>query len=352
VPWDLLDGYDLINAAAACPAGSLGLDPGRMNPIATRMERQGLPLRYRLFGLGVASDLPLPELREDEGEDEGGAPPDVTIRTGPLPEPREPLEPIGDHVELAPAELRLKLPGIGDFLVRDGREIFVEPHGDASPEDLRAYLLGSVIGGLIHQAGLLPLHASAVARDGRAAAFIGRSGAGKSTLAHRLSVRGWELLSDDVCAVHGGIGAPPLVWPGIRQFKLWDSSLAAAGESKAGLQPVLMRDDKFLLPTDRLADDRPHRLALVYVLARDESAGQSRIDPVTGMDAVHALVSNTYRGIALRSMGRSAWHLRRCTDLAQQCRIFCLTMAWGFEHADHAYALIAEHMMAEFGDGT
>jgi hypothetical protein len=324
-----------------------------MKPMTTAMERPEPPLRYRLFGLGVASDLALPELRPDLPVDEAAdAAPDVAIRTGLLPEPRDALVAIGDHVEIAAAELRLRVPEVADFLVRDGREIFVQPHAGAAADDLRAYLLGSVFGALIHQAGLLPLHASAVARGDRAAAFIGRSGAGKSTLAHRLGVRGFGLLSDDVCAVHGAVGAAPMVWPGIRQFKLWNSSLAAAGESKEGLRPVLMRDDKFLLPTNRIAEDRGHRLALVYLLARDAAGGESRIEPVTGMEAVQALVSNTYRGIALRGMGRSGWHLRRCADLARQCRIFSLTMAWGFDRADEAYALIEEHLLVELGSGT
>jgi hypothetical protein len=317
--------------------------------VTTTTDATPLEHRYRLFGLGIASDLDLPELREDSDR---RAKPDVAIRLAPLPEPRQGLVPLGDHVEIAAGELRLQVPDVGGFLVREGREIFVQPLPDASPDDLRAYLLGSVFGGLVHQAGLLPLHASAIAVGDRAAAFLGRSGAGKSTLAHRLSGRGYGLLSDDVCVVHGAGESPPIVWPGIRQFKLWNSSLAAAGESKAGLRPVLMRDDKYLLPTTRLAEDRPHRLDLVYVLGRDEAASETRIEPLRGLDAINALVSNTYRGVALRAMGRSAWHLRRCADLARQCRVFSLTIGWGFDRAEEAYARIEAHMKEQSETGT
>ena len=301
--------------------------------------------RYRLFGLAVESDVALPELRDDDRR----GPADVSIRLGPLPEASDALVAIGDHVEIAPTEFRLRVPDVAGFLVRGGRDIFLSPSEGAASEDIRAYLLGSVFGGLVHQAGLLPLHASAIAHEGRAAAFLGRSGAGKSTLAHRLSERGHGLLSDDVCVVHGD--GEPIVWPGIRQFKLWNSSLAAAGESKEGLRPVLMRDDKFLLPTSRLAPDRPHRLSLVYVLGRHDGE-ESRIAPLKGLDAINALVSNTYRGVALRGMGRSAWHLRRCAELTRHCRIFSLSMAWGFERADTVYSYIEEHMLAQLALGT
>jgi hypothetical protein len=305
--------------------------------------------RYRLFGLSLASDLELPELRSDTAP---SASPDLVIRTGELPEPRQELSPIGDFVEIAPREFRLQVPEVGGFMVRDGCEIFVRPLRGAEPADLRAYLLGSVLGGLVHQAGLLPLHASAIARGEQAAAFLGASGAGKSTIAHRLSRKGYGLLSDDVCVVHPGADGGALVWPGIRQFKLWDSSLAAAGESRSGLAPVLMREDKFLLPASRTADDSAHRLDLIYVLARGEKGGENRIEALKGLQAVNALVSNTYRGLALRGMGRSAWHLQRCVELARHCRIFTFTMAWGFDRAERAYAAIETHMLDQFGRGT
>lgn len=48
---------------------------------------------------------------------------------------------------------------------------------------------------------LLWLHASAVARDGRALVLVGPSGAGKSTVAVHLIDRGWHLLADDLVAV-------------------------------------------------------------------------------------------------------------------------------------------------------
>ena len=345
---DLVDGHVHINAAALERGGPKAAMTGTSVSRMKKNERSA-SRRYRLFGLSVESDVALPELREDSAA-AGRA--DVVIRQQALPEPREALVPIGDFVELAPTEFRLQVPDVGSFLVRGGSEIFVDPLPGAEAADLRAYLLGSVFGGLVHQAGLLPLHASAVARGGQAAAFLGPSGAGKSTTAHRLSGRGYDLLSDDVCVVHQGDDGDPLVWPGIRQFKLWDSSLAAAGESKAGLEPVLMREDKFLRPAERLAEDRPHRLELIYVLSRGREAGENRIDELKGLDAINALVSNTYRGLALRGMGRSSWHLQRCAELARRCRIFSFAMDWGFERADDAYSAIETHMLAQFARGT
>jgi hypothetical protein len=55
--------------------------------------------------------------------------------------------------------------------------------------------------------GLEVLHASAVALDGRAIAFLGPSGAGKTTLAMHLLARGARLVTDDVLAVTAAGGS-------------------------------------------------------------------------------------------------------------------------------------------------
>lgn len=52
-------------------------------------------------------------------------------------------------------------------------------------------------GQLLKEAGLFPLHAAGVARDGRGYLFLGKSGSGKSTLTLNLVRAGYGLLSDD-----------------------------------------------------------------------------------------------------------------------------------------------------------
>ena len=47
--------------------------------------------------------------------------------------------------------------------------------------------------------GVMPVHAAAVARDGRALLLIGRGGRGKTTTALTLAARGWRLIADDLC---------------------------------------------------------------------------------------------------------------------------------------------------------
>ena len=45
--------------------------------------------------------------------------------------------------------------------------------------------------------GIMPLHASALARNGQALLMIGEGGSGKTTTALALAMRGWQLIADD-----------------------------------------------------------------------------------------------------------------------------------------------------------
>ena len=80
-------------------------------------------------------------------------------------------------------------------------EIVAEPRQGVPDSNVRLFLLGSAMGALLHQRGLLPLHTNAVEVGGRAFAFMGKSGAGKSTLAAWFHDRGFRIVADDVCVV-------------------------------------------------------------------------------------------------------------------------------------------------------
>lgn len=47
--------------------------------------------------------------------------------------------------------------------------------------------------------GVMPVHAAAVARGGKAVLLVGAGGRGKTTTALTLATRGWQLIADDVC---------------------------------------------------------------------------------------------------------------------------------------------------------
>ena len=265
---------------------------------------------HRAFGLTLRCDFALPELIAAPE----GAPVDVTItRVGTLPA-RPDLPRLTAQVTVDAQTFRFTTAGIADFEARNGTTISVCPTHPSDPAAVRAHLLGSVMGALLHQRGLLPLHASVVAIDGRAIAFTGASGAGKSTLALALQQRGHATIGDDLCAIHLD-GGQAVTSTGVTRLKLWAPSLHAAGQQTDGLEPIAARLDKYHWPASAMVDDVT--LPLVAIVALDWSDRDIVVTPLSGAGAVGALVINTFRGVLVEPMGIGPAHLARCAAVAR-----------------------------------
>ncbi|MBC3941261.1 hypothetical protein [Sphingomonas albertensis] len=259
---------------------------------------------------------------------------DVDVRLAPAPPPDAPE--ILPAVRVDANHFWMDVPRVGRFLVRNGREMIVEPCPGAPDGDVRAYLLGSAMGALLQQRGLLPLHASAVAVDGRAVAFIAPAGSGKSTIAMHLQHRGHRVICDDICAVEVGDGVARLR-PGLRNLKLWRASLGAIARTPDGLEPVLADMDKYRVPVDAPTGDRVFDLAAVVLLGWGE---EPAIASLPGAEAVGALIANTFRGQLVAPMGRQAAHWRQCLDLFNAAGVHRLVRPRALDRLAEASALV------------
>jgi hypothetical protein len=302
---------------------------------------QQLFFRYRAFGLLLQSALPLPELRPvPDGHPDAAAPADVIVTLGPAPRPPAPAVQVVTDVWAGPDVFWMDVPGAARFLVRHGREMIVEAQPGTAEGDIRAYLLGSALGALLHQRGVLPLHASAVEVDGRAVAFIAPSGGGKSTMAMHLQHRGHRVICDDICAVEVADGQAR-VWPGLRNLKLWRASLGAIDRAPDGLEPVLADLDKYRLPLSAPAEDRAFDLAAVVMLEWGDAPSIARLP---GAAAVGALIANTFRGQLVAPMGREAAHWRQCLAVFAAAGVRVLTRPRALDRLDEASALAITDM--------
>jgi hypothetical protein len=211
---------------------------------------------------------------------------------------------------------------VGRFLIKDGQEVIIDAAPGVSERNLRVYLLGSAFGALLHQRGLLPLHANAVLIEGRAFAFIGRSGAGKSTLAAWFQEQGHVVLADDVCAVALSTDQRPLVLPGVPRLRLWKDAIEHAGHDSRNFERSFDGFDKFDMPAPREGEQEAAPLAGCYWLREPQADETSRIDRLTGARAVEVLIANTYRGQFATLLGRGIPHMQSCVRLARTVPVY------------------------------
>jgi len=305
------------------------------------MNAPGRHFYYTLFGLTVRSEIELPELRP---ADCGDADVDIGLRDLGAAAPAREVA----GLTLTPDGVVLCVPGISRYLIEQGCRIFVDPEKGVSPRNVRLFLLGSAFGALLHQRGLLPLHANAIVIEGRAVAFTGRSGAGKSTLASLFHDRGHRLLSDDVCVIDFDGAGQPIVHAGIPHMRLWRDSLERSGRTPDDFEAVLDGRDKYTVPARWSDTAEPVPLGAVFTLASaGEDARQVGIRRLRGAEALNALIANTYRGHYVARFGDSRRHWATSLDLVAKVPIFELERPWSQDWFAPTVDAVAAHLRAD-----
>jgi hypothetical protein len=199
-----------------------------------------------------------------------------------------------------------------------------------SKGEVEEILRGPVCAFFLLETGFEPLHASAIALEGRCIAFAGHPGAGKSSLVAWMARHGAQFMCDDILPLRERQGA---VWghPGLAQIRLEPPAAQELGwrcgapgaNSSGGLQDKA----KFRVATAR----RPCPLAGIYLLERrmkEAARGVEtrRLDP---REAFRALLKAT-RNDSLETPGRLRRQMRLFAKLARTVPVSRLRYPNGF----------------------
>jgi hypothetical protein len=274
---------------------------------------------YAVHGLVIASELELPELSPSVSD--VPLKPDIRVRLGRFSPELKTFETEIPLLSTTDDGLLLDVPGAARFAVRPGCDVTVEMADNPDMELVRLFFFGSVIGLVCHLRGLLPLHASAVAIDGKAIAFCGPPGMGKSTLAAFCVDAGARLVADDVLVVSIDGASHAMANPGMPKVKLWRDAIEVLGRTTEGLTRDWARAEKFHLPAGRHIVAEPVRLSHIFVLESDENAGAGVTALVSGAEAVSELIQNTYRPEYLDVAYRRAAHFAECARLTKLTKV-------------------------------
>jgi hypothetical protein len=163
--------------------------------------------RYRVYGLTIDSEFPLPGRPADDGSA------DVTARWGEC-KPVPPTPPEGTLLSSFEAgSVRyftvrtsngyvIRYPNVCDAVVSpDLSRIELVPSATEHGPHAQVLFGGSILANIMMLGGACVLHASAVETNGYAVGFIGPPGGGKSTMAALACAAGGCLITDDVLRV-------------------------------------------------------------------------------------------------------------------------------------------------------
>lgn len=265
--------------------------------------------RYIAYGLRIRSEIALPLTAASIGREA-----DVNIRIGAVPEalaaPRRGRGPW----EAAPGLFLMTVEGVARYLVREGREILVDPAGPVVGEVIST-LLGAVLAALLQQRGILTLHASAIASGDGAVLFAGHSGLGKSTLLAALIDRGSEMLSDDVTGIVAEGGDSPVALPAFPCLRLWRDAVQELRWEARMQGPVREGMDKHFAAVERFRE-APLPVRLVFVLKNGQREG-IEMETMSPGAALERLARRTYRRRFALGLGRGGEQFRTLAALVR-----------------------------------
>lgn len=198
--------------------------------------------------------------------------------------------------------LRLEyFDGTQFWLERAGKEIWATWPESSTLEDACSYLVGPVLGILLRMRGVTCLHASAVALNGEALAFVGMEGAGKSTTAAAFAREGDGVLSDDVVALQEN-ESKFLVVPAYPHVCLWQESVAMLYGSADALPPFSKGWEKQRLSLgngETRFQSQPLSLGAIYFLGERRSEDAPLVETVRPQAALLSLITDSFASSTL-----------------------------------------------------
>ena len=298
---------------------------------------------YKAYGLGIHSDIALSDLLPSQSGKT-----DVRIRLGKLDESFLQAElnggitrsGYGITARASTEAVTFHWRGIGTALVRGGSDVIVDAAAGINERDLSPYINGSILAVLLHQRGLMVLHASAVVLNGQAVAFLGDKGAGKSTFAAFLQNRNHTLLTDDLVPVKF-VDNRAFAVPGFPSVRLWADSVESIGVDPRSLPMINSFVNKHSYRRSDGFSDDPVNISRLYVLTENAEINIRKIEP---RESFIEIVRNCYLSRYTDATGQTASHFKNCAALAASVPVYELNRPHDFAALPDVASMVENHL--------
>jgi hypothetical protein len=246
---------------------------------------------YSIYGLTMTVPFPCPMLTPVLTDNI----PDIRIVEGPVP--RSLVKPVVEDQNWQATPGSFLLRGghrAGRFLAEGGERITLQRNPAAEDDLLCALLLTSVIAALLHQRGLLVLHANVVMTPHGAVAISGEAGAGKSTTQAVLLDWGCRMIADDVTVLSQGADGQIVALPGVPKMNLCEDTAINFGYEVAHLLRNPLLRSKVIVPVTLDATmTEPVPLKSIYHL-NCHTGKDLIVTPLTGVKKFEVLQECIY----------------------------------------------------------
>lgn len=275
--------------------------------------------KYWGYGLHILSEIEFPELLPADFEEA-----DITISAGIVPQDlvdegliKKPFS------QLTKDEYILNIKNVCRYYAGFGKTVIFEQDESSELLSVRLFLLGTIMAAILFQRGDIPMHASAIIKDGRLILFAGNSGVGKSTLLAGLSSLGYEVFSDDVCVLKINQANEVTGTSSYPMIKLWEDALDKLDISDFNkdykVRPEMPKFGQFFYKTFH-KESIP--LEKIFILSPQNTVGEVIINELPSISGFKQLEKQVYKFQLIGNTQLRAKQFSLLSKVASQAKIY------------------------------
>lgn len=273
--------------------------------------------KYTAFGYNIKSEIPIICFDESNFYEDY----DIEIRIGETPNSLNNVIQEGSFYQAAENEFLLKVPFNANFYISNGNNVVVKPFENSKIEELSTFICGRILGILLHQRKLNPIHGSAIKYKNKVIAFAGISGSGKSTIIAAIEKKGGEIISDDLLLFK--IDDSIKLIPSFPFIKLWQDAIRILNIDKTRLSKIRNEIGKYYYKVKNFAKT-PEKVDYIIFL-NVHNKNNYEIEEIYGHKKFNFLKETTYIFANVKKTGIINSNFKICSQLAKELPMFVLT---------------------------
>lgn len=282
--------------------------------------------QYQIYGLSIASTRKISLLKETTFSQKANLKVDWNISTAQTPDSTFVWQPVqtellkyfvdvdvwkteNDQGSFTKVRFKVDDSIKVNFVVdSSGQTLQMFHDEDVLESDVESLFVGPVLSFVLRLRGVVCLHSSVVALDGKAIVFPGHSTAGKSTIAAAMAEAGAKVLADDIAVLFPGEEGF-LVQPGYSKVRLRPKAAAFLTSDPASLPKVYSyyKESRYAsLEESGKFHPEPLPLAAVYILGEySDDYREPFVEPINSSEKFIKLVQNTSGSYVIEGESRA-----------------------------------------------
>ena len=217
----------------------------------------------------------------------------------------------GLYYHIQPKACWLEIPNITRFLIKQGRQIIVEPFPGVDEDSLRLFLYTVCIPLVLIYHNFFLLHGGAIHWGKQGVAFLANYGQGKSTLLASFVKRADCFLSDDICVLN----QDGVIFPGLPFLQLQEDALKKLEIDSTSVKMIRPTVQKWFVPVEPVFYSQPVLLKTVYII-NPSNRSDVQLTPLVGLKKVQYLKKYTYQPLFVKGLGKDLFYFHQCAALA------------------------------------